>query len=137
MDQIVFLHLKLKDGAITLLRSSVMPGRLKLPIGSDRKGEIQLELTAMDGSSLWSEVMSDPTLQRFEYEDPAHPGTLKIKEIKVAEAEFTVRVPHHVDARQLKIHRLGTPATATEVRTVRTARKLLGTVAIPRAEGTH
>ncbi len=131
IDQIVFLHLRLKDGVVTLLRSSVKPGRLKTPIASDKKGEIHLELTGTNGVPLWSEVMADPTVQRLEYEDPEHPGTMKIKEVKVAEAEFIVRVPFHKDGRQLNLHRLDKPANRAVAAAPGTKKKLLGTVTVP------
>jgi hypothetical protein len=134
-DQILFLHLRLKDGVVTLVRSSVKPGRLKTPIASDRKGEIHLELTATNGLSLWSDVMADPTVQRLEYEDPEHPGALKLKEVKVTEAEFIVRVPFHKDAKQLELQRLDRPANRAEAGAPGTKKKLLGTVAIPATEG--
>ena len=133
-DHIVFLHLRLKDGVVTLVRSSVRPGQLKTPIASDKKGEIHLELTATNGVSLWSEVMGDPTVQRFEYEDPDNPGKLKVKEVKVTEAEFTVRVPFYKDAKELKLHRLDKPANLTEAKAPGATKKLLGTVAMPAKE---
>ena len=132
-DQILFLQLKLKDEAITLVRSSVRPGHLKTPIAPDKKGEIRLELTAADGSSLWHEVMADPTVRRIEYEDPDNPGSLKSKEVRVTEAEFTVRVPFVKAAKQLNLHRLEKPARRADAQTPRQAGKLLGVVALPPA----
>src|SRR5262245_16354682 len=89
-DQILFLHLRLKEDAITLLSSSVQPGRLKTPFAPDKKGEIYLELISTNSTVLWSDVMADPTVQRLEFEDPDRPGTFKTQQITVAEAEFTV-----------------------------------------------
>jgi hypothetical protein len=134
-DQIMFLHLKLKDGAITLVSSAVKPGRLKTPLASDQKGTIHLELTATNGATLWSDVVADPTVRRLEYEDPENPGTLKIKEVKTAEAEFTVRIPNHPAAQKLRLQRLDKPLNrATAAAAPDATKKQLGTVALPAAE---
>jgi hypothetical protein len=130
-DQILFLHLKLKGDALTLVKSSVSPGRLKTPIAPERKGEIYLELTAGGGLSLWSDVMVDPTLKRMEYEDPEHPGAWKVKEVRVTEVEFTVRVPFHSEAKQLKLYRLDKPASRTDAVAPGKVKKLLGALAVP------
>jgi hypothetical protein len=130
-DQILFLHLKLKDDAVTLVRSSVKPGRLKTPFAPDKKGDIHLELTTAEGLSLWSDVMADPTVQRVEYEDPENPGTLKVKEIRVTEVEFTVRVPFHKEGKQFRLHRLNKPASRADATAAGRVKKLLGAVAIP------
>lgn len=131
-DQILFLHLKLKDDAITLVGSSVKPGRLKTPFAPDKKGQVHLELTSTNGTVLWSDVIADPTVQRLEYKDPDHPGALKTKQVKVAETEFTLRLPFHKDAKQLKLHSLEKPANRADA--VKRTKKLLGSVAIPPTE---
>jgi hypothetical protein len=135
-DQILFLHLKLKDDGLTLVNSSVKRGRLKTPLTADKKGEIHLELTAADGSPLWSDVLADPRVQRLEYEDPDKPGALKVKEVRVAEVEFTVRVPFHKEGKRIKLYRLDRLATRTEALAPGQTKKLLGAVAIP-ASGTE
>jgi hypothetical protein len=43
-DQILFLHLRMKDGALTLVKSSTVPGVLKSRRSADKKAPLQLEV---------------------------------------------------------------------------------------------
>lgn len=131
IDQILFLHLKLKDDVVTLVNSSVQPGRLKRPPAPQKEGELQLELTAGRGKPLWVDSMGDPTVRRFEYQDPDRPGSMKVKTIRTSEAEFTIRVPFHRAAKQLEVYRVDRAARRTDKRVPEDQRKHLGTVLIP------
>jgi hypothetical protein len=133
-DKILFFHLKLKDQVVTLVDSTVRPGRLKAVSVPEKRGIVYLELTSTNGTALWSDVMADPTVQRFEYEDPDQPGSIKAKEVITKETEFTVRVPFHKGAEQLKLFLLDKPANRVEAAVSRPARKALGTVGVPALE---
>jgi hypothetical protein len=135
-DQILFLHLKIQGDAITCLDSSVRPGRLKTPVATERKGSIYLELVSTNGAAVWSEVIADPAVRRLEYEDPAHPGTLKIKEVNLTETEFTVRVPFRRDETKLRVHRLEKPSSRSEVLARVGLSKPIATIAIQQKEST-
>ena len=130
-DQIQFLHLKLKDGAVSMVGSSVRPGRLKSANEPDKQGELHLDLVATNGASLWSGVLADPLIRHYEYEDPESPGALKIKTVQLTEAEFTVRVPFHKDAAHLRIVRTGKPASRSAVLAAPALKKWSGTIALP------
>ena len=132
-EQILFLHLKLNDNTITLVSSSVRPGHLKTPLVPDKKGYVQLELTSTNGTVLWNDVIADPRVRRFEYNDPDHPGALKAKQVKVTETEFSLRVPFHKDAKQLKVHKLNKPANREEAALGGRAKKLLCSLTLPPA----
>jgi hypothetical protein len=131
-DQILFLHLKLKDGAVSLVESAVKPGRLKSSHDPEKQGELHLELIATNGASLWSGVLADPLTRRYEYEDPASPGALKLKTVQLTEAEFTVRVPFHKDAAHLRVFSLAKPASRKEALAApAAAKKWSGIVVLP------
>ncbi|HEY5912600.1 MAG TPA: hypothetical protein VJA21_18520 [Verrucomicrobiae bacterium] len=135
-NQILFLHLRLKGDAIALVSSAVKPGRLKTPVAPDKTGGLELELMSTNRAKLWSDVIHDPTVRRFEYEDPDRPGELKVKEVKVTEIEFTVRVPYHEDGGELKVYRLERQATRAEAAVSGRAKKLLGSIKIPQPKAT-
>jgi hypothetical protein len=102
-DKILFLHLKIKDGAMTLVQASSRPGTLKTP--PREHGDIQVEMVSTEGEALWSTLIEDPLLQRYEYEDPDHPGQLKRIERRLQETEFMLRVPFHSKGKQVILSR--------------------------------
>ena len=92
---ILFLHLKLQDNRVSLVKQSAAPGVLKARRGEARGGGLEMELRSMEGQTLWKAVISDPGVRRLEFEDPEVPGRIRNKDIIVTNAEFTVRVPAH------------------------------------------
>ena len=133
-EQILFLHLKLKDGVVTSLGTVVRPGRLKTPPASQRRGEVSLELVSTNGTLLWSNLVGDPGVQRYEYEDPAHPGTLKRLEVRRTEAEFSVRTPFHPEAAELRLYRLEKTAGGAGSAVRAQGKKPLGIIHLPATE---
>ncbi len=103
--QIVFLKIKMKNDTLTLVQSALRPGVLKQKRGGETRGEISYELRSASGKLLWRGAMANPLLQRFEYEDPANPGQLKIKSVKLSEAEFTLRVPFKPETHRIEFYR--------------------------------
>lgn len=142
--RIVFLRVRLKADAITLVKATTQPGTLKAPRSPGTKREIQFDLVSNSGAALWSGAMDDPSIERLEYEDPDHPGQIKVKEIKRSEVEFTVRVPWKKEARQVAFYRRGsanqkeikqnTSPAAAEKSRPDAGKKLLGTVVLPDPE---
>jgi hypothetical protein len=132
--QILFLHLRLTNGVVHLIASTTVPGRLKPAIATEKPGDLYLELVSTNSLTVWSGVVSDPLVRRYEYEDPEHPGQLKAKEVKLDQAEFTVRVPGRTEARQLNIYRLEPPATQSGMAASRPTRTLMGTIQLPGPE---
>jgi hypothetical protein len=127
-EQILFLHLKITNDVVSLVESTAVPGHLKVPIAAEKQGELYLELTSTNNVPIWADVMSDPLVRRYEYEDPDHPGQLKVKEVKLDQAEFTIRVPGRKEAKQLNIYRLDQPAAKSAATASNRTRTLLGTV---------
>lgn len=129
-QQILFLHLRLTNGAVYLVTAAAVPGHLKPAIIAEKPGDLHLELISTNRLPIWSGVVSDPLVRRYEYEDPDHPGQLKVKEVKLDQAEFTVRVPGRKEASQLNIYRLEPPAPQSAVMASSQTRTLLGTIAL-------
>jgi hypothetical protein len=120
--QILFLHLKLKHNAISLVESNVAPGTLKPPRPAETG--IRYELLSATGESLWQGWLDDPRERQIEYEDPPRSGKLKRKTFRREEAEFTMRVPVRAAAHRIEFHALEAPAM--EATTTNQVRKLLG-----------
>ena len=134
-QQILFLHLRLTNGAVYLVTSTVVPGHLKSAVTAEKQGDLYLELISTNNLPVWSDVFPDPLVHRYEYEDPDHPGQLRVKEVKLDQAEFMVRVPVQKEARQLDIYHLDQPAAQSGMAVSRPTRTLLGTIALPGQEG--
>jgi len=125
-EQILFLHLKITNNVISLMESTAATGHLKPTITAEKQGDLYLELTSTNSLPTWTDVVSDPLVRRYEYEDPDRPGQLKVKEVKVDQAEFTIRVPGRNGARQLNIYRLDQPAAGSAAAALNQTRTLLG-----------
>ena len=129
-ERILFLQLRIKDNVVSLLKASSRPGVLKR---QPHKEELTLELLSPEGVSLWTAGVEDPGIQRFEYEDPDHPGELKTKVIETPDTEFTVRVPWKKGAKRLSVYRHERPSVSGKapLAPVRAARRHLGQVELP------
>lgn len=92
-EQIAFLHLKVNANGITLLDQILAEGALKRP--KSVTGSFGLGVRVLDerGASLFEEVVENPLVKRYEYEDPDNPGQIKSKLVFLDEAEFWVRIP--------------------------------------------
>lgn len=134
-EQILFVHLKITNGVVRLIESKAAPGHLKPIIVAEKPGDLCLELTSTNGPPVWTGVVSDPLVRRYEYEDPDHPGQLKVKEVKLDQAEFTVRVPGRKEARLLNIYRLEPPAAPSAAVAASRTRTQLGSIALTVPEG--
>ncbi len=127
-EQILFLHLKITNGVVRLVDSNIVPGRLKPAVSAEKPGDLYLELISTNRLTVWTGVVPDPLVRRYEYEDPDHPGQLKVKEVKLDQADFTIRVPERGEARQLNIYRMDPSADKSATDVSGQARALLGTV---------
>jgi hypothetical protein len=108
--QIVFLHCKMKNDTLTFVKSNIRPGVVKQRRGGETRGEIAYEVLSSSGELLWHGEIEDPLLQRFEYADPANPGRIKIKYVKLNEGDFTLRLPFKPEAHRIKFYRLESSA---------------------------
>jgi hypothetical protein len=129
-EQILFLHLRRGPEGVTLLKKTIRPGHLKaLPAN----GPFQFEVVNADGAVLQSGAMRDPAAKRLEYEDPAHPGQLLVREVNADTAEFIVRIAGDSSARAVRFYLKKTSAEGKL--SAQTAREFLGEVALaPKAE---
>lgn len=134
-QQILFLHLRLTNGVVHLVESTAVPGHLKPAVTSKKQGDLYLELVTTNNLPIWTDVVPDPLVRRYEYEDADHPGQLKVKEVKLDQAEFTVRVPGRTEANQLNIYRLEQPGTRSAAMASSPTRTLLSTLPLHVPEG--
>ncbi len=104
-EGILFLHLRLKDGVVTLVESSVRPGVLKKPRDGIARGNLSFQMVTGDGIVLEEGAAEDPSTRRLEYEDPDHPGQMKVKIIQAPDVEFTVRLAYRTTGRKVRFHR--------------------------------
>jgi hypothetical protein len=111
-EGILFVRLHVKDGVFSLVSATNVPGVLKARRSVAPARDFQIALEGADGKELWMEEIGDPTVERIEYEDPARPGQIQVKEVRRSEAEFTVRLPAKAGRRQLGIYRRSKTAGA-------------------------
>ena len=139
-DQILFLNLRMTNGVITLVNAMPTPGVLKSRRGADKKGPIQLEVETAAGTSLWNETMSDPSVRRYEYEDPDHPGGIISKVVQLNEVQFSVRIPFNKEARRVSFYRVAPSETskaqvAPPARPPKAVKELIARIDLPDEEG--
>jgi len=127
--KILFLRLRIQNDSITLVQSSVRPGTLKQTVGYAKIDGIEYRCQSADGLTLLSNVMSDPTVRRYEFEDPAQPGTLSVKQVKLKDVEFTLRIPFKDEMRRVEFFRVVSPGTSSLLQ--KSPRKFIGAIEIP------
>lgn len=132
-EQILFLHLRMKDGVITLVKTTTRPGQLKLPRDGQQRGEFDYEVFSATGQPITKGKLADPSIRRYEFADPDRPGSMKAKEVKLNDVEFTLRLPHQNAAQIVKFFRPPLPALSPAKQNVE--RRLLGSVELPLREG--
>jgi hypothetical protein len=110
--QMVFLHFRMKNDAITLVKASSCSGVVKQRRQTEKLGAIYYEAVSSTGPSLWNGVMDDPTRLRLEYEDPSQSGQMEIKQVKLKEIEFVIRLPFKPELHRVEFYRLELPASA-------------------------
>lgn len=104
-EGIQFLLIHASGNGFSLLSSSVRPGHFKQARDGRTFGGVHCELVDAAGKVLWSGRVEDPLVRRYEVEDPDHPGRLLVREVKLSEADFTIRVPHVPSAVAIQLRR--------------------------------
>jgi len=128
---ILFLNLKVKDGLFSLVSVTNAPGVLKARRGVPPHQDFQIVLEDTEGKELWTGWLADPTVQRLEYEDPARPGEIQLKEVRVSEAECSVRLPAKSGRRHLAIYRRPSAQANTPPGRRPPTRELVSRLALP------
>ena len=131
-EKFLFLTLRYKDGNITLVKSAVVSGTLKPQRNSKKPNALQIQLEKNNGTSVWSVVVDDPSVQRYEYEDPQQPGVIRSKEVKLNDVEFIVRAPLVTEVRQLAVYRVDPTAPGAKSSTSATVTNLLVRQVLPK-----
>jgi hypothetical protein len=132
--KILFLRLKLESNQVSLISTSVTPGRMK-GFSAERPA-LDVEVATSTGQVLWTNNLPHPSIRRLEYEDPEHPGHLISKEVELTNTEFSVRVPVFKEAYRVNFYLPPSPAPNAPlanalVTNLPPVRKLVGTIALP------
>ena len=90
---IAFLTLLRTQDGVRLIDWTIAKGALRQPRTWADRGNLEYEAVGAQGDVVWRGSLSDPSIRRLEYEDPAHPGRLLAKFITLDSARFVVRVP--------------------------------------------
>jgi hypothetical protein len=101
---ITFLHLRTTADGFELVEAKTVNGSLRARRYDSAKPGLHVELRSADDRVLFRDVYPEPTVTRLEYEDPQHPGKIRVKEIAPT-AEFTIRVPYIAEARTAHFYR--------------------------------
>jgi hypothetical protein len=129
---IVFLRLRMTQGTITLVGLNVRPGKIKLPRAPSRTMPLSYDLVSSAGGVLWTYSMNDPSIRRYEYEDPDEPGRIRMKREMLDTVEFTVRIPYFEGLDRVEFYQTRVPA---EGAMSKAGRRLIGTAVLSSAEG--
>jgi hypothetical protein len=104
-DGIWFLHLRLTNDQVVLVKQQKTPGVLKSRRGPAPAQPLRIDLKAQNGTTLWSQTIDDPAVRRIEYEDPLEPGKMRARQVTLTNVEFTVRIPYQPKARNAVVSR--------------------------------
>ena len=119
-DHIALLHMRLKDGAISLRNLRLKPGKLKKTDSAYRQaGTIEFEAVSREDKVVLTGAVDDPAVRRLEYEDPDNPGRLKTLVVREPDADFMVRVPWNPKIKSVRFFRLEKDRKAGAERLVR------------------
>jgi len=88
---ITFLHLRATADGFELVEAKTVDGSLRVRRYDSTKTGLHVEVRSADDRVLFRDVHPDPTVTRLEYEDPEHPGK--------------IRVPYFADARTVHFYR--------------------------------
>jgi hypothetical protein len=130
-SEIIFLHLRIDAGGVSLVDARTVPGHLKTPRTDQPRGELVYELVAGESEVLYTAGINDPLTLKFDYEDPDQPGRLKSKVVQLNETEFTVRVPAVAGATSVNFYRV---ERTTGASTRSAARQLIGSIPVNSGE---
>ncbi len=123
---IVFLRLALRNGTVSLVGCDVRPGTLKGRSGGSQAGGLVVDVRAANGRLLWSGSIPDPLVRRYEYEDPAQPGSLKPVVVTRDSAEFSVRIPYFAETDRVEFSGPESGGATGERRSLGSVRPVIG-----------
>lgn len=103
--KILFLQLRMQGDTIRLVGSNITPGVVKRARGSGPNAAIQYKVYSATGLLLWEGAMDDPSIRRYEFENPEKPGQLVAKLVKLQDVEFTLRIPLKEGVRYVQFYR--------------------------------
>jgi hypothetical protein len=105
-DKIMFLRLRLKNDMVSLISKTIRQGKLKSHRLEKTQNGIRYTITSSTGESLATGFIEDPSVRRYEYEDPAQAGHIKTKLVTSTDVEFTLRIPVRTGMQVITFDRL-------------------------------
>ncbi len=115
-SKIVFLHLRMKDGVITLVNTAIRSGYLKPQRISGAKGDILYDASNISNNTLWQGVIDNPSRRRLEYQDPDNPGKILSKIIDQNDVDFTIRIPYDPGIKTISFYSLNESVESLKVK---------------------
>jgi hypothetical protein len=113
-DAFYLLTFRMKTGEVAMVRSQLVPGTLKSQPAPQFKAPLLVALEDTNGLELATARLDDPSVRRYEYEDPDHPGAIQFKVVPVEDTEFMIRIPQPAGATRVAVYRettvAGTPS---------------------------
>lgn len=125
----LFLHLRISDQAISVVKIDSVKGDLKRSKTVAAQDGLHFELVSTNGHVLWAGRIADPRARRIEYEEPEGSGKIVQKTIETTEAEFVIRVPRHPASQKVEFYSHSSSAKTSDKATK--GRTLIGSVALP------
>lgn len=131
---VVFLQLHIDNSGVSLIKSDVVPGTLKRSRAETgvKVSGISYEVESETGAVIASRAIDHPLIRRIEYEDTADPGRLRSEVIRLAEADFILRLGFRNDIASISFYE----TQQDDVKTGgKPTRKLLGKVIVDLGPG--
>ncbi len=126
--KILFLHLKMSQGIVHSLGSSVRQGTVKVPRVVTGSPGIGIVAISSNGDRIFKGSIGDPSIRRYEYEDPHNPAHLISRQVALDDVEFTVRVPYSTDLSRVEFYREVEPQAGSPL--LKPSSLLIGTVSV-------
>jgi hypothetical protein len=126
--KILFLRLHMQNDSISLVRSSIRSGVLKNMKSSAKASGIEYQCRSSAGQLVLDGVIDDPSFRRYEFDEPLQPGKLKVKQVKLKDVLFTLRIPLKEGMHHLEFFRVSLPGVSPRLQ--KAERMSLGTVVI-------
>ena len=109
-DAFYLLTFRMTTGEVAMVRSQLVPGTLKSQPAPRSPAPLLVALEDTNRRELATARLDDPSVRRYEYEDPDHPGAIQFKVVPVEDTEFMIRIPRPAGATHVAVYREATVA---------------------------
>jgi hypothetical protein len=102
--QILFVHLRLTNGAVQLVSTNLRPGLLKSPATRRPRVAVTYEVLSIERAMLWKGTIPHPAFLDLENPSPDAPHQLERRLIRRESIDFTVRIPFQPEAEKVEFY---------------------------------